>query len=260
MNILNIKKFLSEPKEDSSVVDGKEIEGKSIDMSGISIEFDTPFGRFAFNGSSEDNTYDCNKYFSIIDGGGNDLYKGPAAASLPGRPSSTLVDMSGKDNYISTKEDPCSQGFGMMGYGILLDCQGDDKYIAYDNSQGGAFFGVGLLWDEAGNDTFEGRNMTQGAGAYGIGNLVNIGGNDSYYCFQCGQAFGYVRGCGILIDTEGDDSYTGETGKKDPEKNLVNPADLGHDSNRNYSFVQGAGWEEGETFLTVTLWAEAQGF
>ncbi|MEQ8224146.1 MAG: hypothetical protein ABRQ37_17645 [Candidatus Eremiobacterota bacterium] len=242
MNIINIKKFLSDPKEDPSVVDGKETQGKSIDISGISVECDTPFGRFAFCGSSEDNTYDCNKYFSVIDTGGNDLYKGPAAASLPDRPSSALIDMSGNDNYISTKEDPSSQGSGMMGYGILVDCQGDDLYKSYDNSQGSAFFGVGLLWDEGGNDSFTGRNMTQGAGAYGIGNLVNIGGKDTYYCFQCGQAFGYVRGCGVLLDTEGDDIYTGETGHENPEENLVNPADLGHDSKRNYSFVQGAGW------------------
>ncbi len=242
MSVINIKKFLSDPKEASSVVDGKETQGKPIDISGISVEFDTPFGRFAFRGSSEDNVYDCNKYFSVIDTGGNDLYKGPAAASLPDRPSSALIDMSGNDNYISTKEDPSSQGSGMMGYGILVDCQGDDLYKSYDNSQGSAFFGVGLLWDEGGNDSFIGRNMTQGAGAYGIGDLVNIGGNDTYYCFQCGQAFGYVIGCGILLDTEGDDLYTGETGHKNPEKNLVNPADLGHDSKRNYNFVQGAGW------------------
>jgi hypothetical protein len=242
MNIINIKKFLSDPGEDSSVVDGKETQGASVDISSISIEFETPFGNFVFNSFSEDNTYDCNHYFSIIDGGGDDVYKGPAASSLPERPSSTLIDMTGKDSYISTKEDPCSQGSGMMGYGILIDCQGDDLYKSYDNSQGSAFFGVGLLWDEGGNDSFSGRNMTQGAGAYGIGNLVNIGGNDTYYCFQCGQAFGYVRGIGVLLDTEGDDIYTGETGKKDPAKNLINPAGLGHDSNRNYSFVQGAGW------------------
>lgn len=242
MNLTTIKKFLSDPKEDSSVVDGKEIPGKSIDISSIVIEFETPFGSFAFNGTSENNVYDCNKYFSIIDAGGDDIYKGPAASSLINRPSSIIIDMAGNDNYISTRDDPCSQGFGMMGYGILIDSQGDDKYASYDNSQGGAFFGVGLLWDEGGNDSFEGRNMTQGAASYGIGNLVNTGGNDSYYCFQCGQAFGYVGGCGILIDTEGDDIYVGEPGTKDREKNLINPAGLGHDSSRNYSFVQGAGW------------------
>jgi hypothetical protein len=154
----------------------------------------------------------------------------------------TLIDFAGNDVYISTKDDPSSQGFGMMGYGMLLDCKGDDMYSSYDNSQGGSFFGVGLLWDEGGNDSFEGRTMTQGAASYGVANLVNIGGNDTYYCFQCGQAFGYVGGCGILIDTEGDDIYTGETGEEEPEKNLINSADKGHDNKRNYSFVQGAGW------------------
>lgn len=243
MATIKMKKFLSAPGEDGTKDEaGKEIPGPSIDISGIKIEFDTPYGIFAFNGREEDNDYDCNIYFSIVDAGGNDTYSGPGAASLPERPVSTIIDWSGNDLYISDENSPCSQGFGMMGYGILIDHSGNDSYKSYDNSQGGAFFGVGLLWDEGGNDSFEARNMTQGAAAYGVGNLINIGGKDSYYCFMCGQAFGYVGGSGILLDTEGDDTYIGETGESDPENKLINPASKGHDNNRNYSFVQGAGW------------------
>ncbi len=242
MSTIKMKQFISDPKEKGTTdEEGKEIPGPAIDIS-RTIEFETPYGKFAFNGKEEDNDYDCMDYLSIIDCGGKDTYRGPAGASLPERPAATVIDRQGDDTYISDKECASSQGSGIMGYGFLIDMEGNDTYTSYDNSQGSAFFGVGLLWDEEGNDTFSARNMTQGAGAYGVGNLVNIGGDDRYYCFMCGQAFGYVGGCGILLDTEGNDIYTGETGKDDPENNLINPASKGHDGNRNYSFVQGAGW------------------
>jgi hypothetical protein len=242
METIGMKKFLKNPKTpDTKDASGNVIPGKVIDIN-RAFELLTPYGTFKFSGTNTSDTYDGYKYFSVVDVAGNDKYTGPVAATLPERLVSTVIDMNGDDTYTSTKDDPCSQGFGMLGVGFLNDYGGNDTYTSYDNSQGGCFFGIGYLWEEGGNDSFSGRNMNQGAASYGTGTLVNVGGNDRYYCFQVGQAFGFCGGTGILVDTEGDDTYIGEPGKTDPEKNLINPATGGHDNNRNYSFVQGAGW------------------
>ena len=234
----NLKNFLANPAEDGT----KEAPGKPIDVTKIKFDLDTPFGKFIFDGMSAGNTYNCDEIWSVVDVGGNDTYLGPAAASTPERQVSAMIDMAGDDKYVSDKDDACSQGFGIVGIGILVDRAGNDTYESYDNSQGGSFGGVGLLWDEAGDDSFTGRDQTQGSGSFGVGNLVNVGGKDSYYCFMTGQGYGFSGGCGILIDSEGDDKYVGEPGTNNPEKNLTTPATGGHDNNRNYSFVQGAGW------------------
>lgn len=242
METINLKKFLKNPKTpDTKDGSGNVVPGKPVDIN-RAFELLTPYGTFKFSGTGTSDTYDGYKYFSVVDVAGNDKYTGPVAATLPERLVSTVLDMNGDDTYTSTKDDPCSQGFGMLGVGFLNDYGGNDTYTSYDNSQGGSFFGIGYLWEEGGNDSFSGRNMNQGAASYGSGTLVNVGGKDRYYCFQVGQAFGFCGGTGILVDTEGDDTYIGEPGKTDPEKNLINPATGGHDNNRNYSFVQGAGW------------------
>lgn len=242
METIAMKQFLKNPKTpDTKDASGNVVPGKPVDIN-RAFELTTPYGTFKFSGTNSSDTYDGYKYFSVVDVAGNDKYTGPVAATLPERMVSTVLDMNGDDTYTSTKDDPCSQGFGMLGVGFLNDYGGNDTYTSYDNSQGGSFFGIGYLWEEGGNDSFSGRNMNQGAASYGTGNLVNVGGKDRYYCFQVGQAFGFCGGTGILVDTEGDDTYIGEPGKTDPARNLINPATGGHDNNRNYSFVQGAGW------------------
>lgn len=245
VKMCEVKDFLNDPRDFSTGNDakGQPIPGAKLDISGVKFELTLPFGKFAFNGKNENNVYNGKDYYCIIDFAGDDTYTGPAAASwTTRRPVSILMDWAGNDKYTSTKDDVCSQGSGILGSGILWDHAGNDTYIAYDNAQGHCFFGVGVVWDEGGNDTFKARNMAQGAACFGIGQLVNIGGNDSYYAFMCAQGFGFQGGCGILLDSEGDDKYVGETGKSNPKENLTTPGVGGHDNDRNYCFVQGAGW------------------
>ncbi len=250
-----LKRFFADPREDSTEKDedGKAIPGEEIDLSQYDIELTLPFGKFAFNGKSEDNKWESEDYYSIIDLAGDDTYFGPAASTANiDRPVSTVIDWDGDDYYFSEKSTPCSQGFGMMGVGILIDHAGNDEYKAYDNAQGGSFFGVGILLDEGGDDVFYGRNVVQGAGQFGVGNLINFGGDDLYYCLGTSQAFGFVGGFGMLVDSEGDDTYLGETGHtgegwsrtgRDGDGwGLQTAATGGHDNSRNYTFVQGAGW------------------
>jgi hypothetical protein len=245
VKMCEVRDFLADPRDFSTGKDekGKPIPGPKIDLSKVKFELTLPLGKFAFNGSNEVNNYKGEDYYCIIDVGGDDTYTGPAAAAwTTKRPVSVIFDWAGNDRYTSTKDDVCSQGSGMLGSGILWDHSGNDTYVAYDNAQGHCFFGVGQLWDEGGNDTFKARNMAQGAACFGIGQLVNIGGNDSYYAFMCAQGFGFQGGSGTLLDTEGDDKYVGETGKSNPKDNLTTPGVGGHDNDRNYCFVQGAGW------------------
>ncbi|MEZ4813186.1 MAG: hypothetical protein R2883_06905 [Caldisericia bacterium] len=250
-----LKKFFADPREDSTEkdADGKAIPGNEINLSKYNFELTLPFGKFAFNGKNEDNSWECDDYYSIIDLAGSDTYLGNAASTgMISRPVSTVIDWAGDDLYSSDKTTVCSQAFGMMGVGILVDHAGNDEYKAYDNAQGGSFFGVGILLDEGGDDIFYGRNVTQGAGQFGVGNLLNFGGDDLYYCLGTSQAFGFVGGCGILADSEGDDTYLGETGyegegwsrtgKPGDGWGLQTAANHGHDNERNYTFVQGAGW------------------
>lgn len=245
VKMCEVRDFLADPRDFSTGNDekGKPIPGAKLDISNVKFELTLPLGKFAFNGKIENNTYKGEDYYCIVDFGGDDTYTGPAAAAYTTkRPVSVIFDWAGNDKYTSTKNDVCSQGSGMLGSGILWDHSGNDTYVAYDNTQGHCFFGVGQLWDEGGNDTFKARNMAQGAACFGIGQLVNIGGNDSYYAFMCAQGFGFQGGSGTLLDTEGDDKYVGETGKTNPKENLTTPGTGGHDNDRNYCFVQGAGW------------------
>ena len=73
-----------------------------------------------------------------------------------------------------------------LSLGALVDCAGDDSYIAYFGvSQGcGHDWAYGILEDKAGDDYYQAKWLSQGAG------------ND------CGM--------GVLFDHKGDDRYVGE--------------------------------------------------
>lgn len=233
--IVDLEEFLKQPQTEQE---------ESIDLTQISFEFNTPLGKVAFNGKDEDNTYQGEDYLVIIDLAGNDTYQGAAASSYKlEHPISTIIDWSGNDTYVADVKTPCAQGAGVLGYGFLVDNDGDDTFTAVNNAQGMGYFGVGILWARGGNDKFKGHTSVQGSAAFGIANLVKIDGNDDYYAYFTSQGFGYVGGYGCLIDTGGDDKYVAEP------YDLVHPAKGGHDNLRNYSFCQGAGWgQRGDIF------------
>jgi hypothetical protein len=233
--VVDLEKFLTAPQTDDK---------KPLDLSAVKFEFDTPLGKVVFNGKHENNLYQGEDYLLIVDLAGNDFYKGAtAAAHRLDHPISVVIDRAGDDIYMADKKTPCAQGAGILGYGFLIDNEGDDMFTAVNNAQGMCYFGVGILWARGGNDTFKAHTAAQGSAAFGVANLVKIGGNDSYDAYFCSQGFGFVRGYGCLIDTDGNDRYVAEP------YDLVHPAKLGHDNLRNYSFCQGAGWgQRGDMF------------
>jgi HEAT repeat protein len=141
----------------------------------------------------------------IIDFGGDDEYLAGAGGATPEMPVSVCIDLRGNDTYLS--QEDFSQGSAFMGVGILVDCEGDDKYLGGSLSQGTGLLGVGLLWDQAGDDTYEGDLCCQGAGLWGIGILKDDKGNDHYNARIFSQGFGSCAGLGALLEGEGNDTY-----------------------------------------------------
>jgi hypothetical protein len=173
----------------------------------------------------------------MLDASGNDRYEcytsGQGSADWG---IGLCVDRAGNDRYRCFS---MAQGYGgTKGYGMLLDVEGDDTYIADDQTldfpspqtdkhnvslaQGAGYGrradytdghslagGIGILVDGAGNDTYSCGVFGQGVGYwYGLGILSDGGGNDVY------EGVWYVQGAsahfavGILEDAGGNDSYT----------------------------------------------------
>jgi hypothetical protein len=141
----------------------------------------------------------------IIDVGGDDYYFNNAGASRPENPISICIDLSGNDIYISRSS--YSQGTARFGTGILLDIEGDDRYMGSEYSQGFGLFGIGLLYDVNGDDSYNAETLCQGGGLFGVGFLRDKGGNDTYFSRMLSQGIGLTKGIGCLLDITGNDVY-----------------------------------------------------
>lgn len=170
------------------------------------LDIPTPLGRLLLRGLGDDvhAAPDC---ALLVDFGGDDTYLGPVAASGPDLPVSLCIDIAGNDVYRSELAGLPSQGAGVLGYGMLLDLAGDDRYEARTFAQGCGRFGVGLLYDESGKDEYRSEGFAQGAGMYGIGLLFDREGNDEYHTVYYAQGYGFSRGLGLLADAAGNDRY-----------------------------------------------------
>jgi hypothetical protein len=141
----------------------------------------------------------------ILDLGGDDLYLNNAGGARPAMPIALVIDWEGNDRYIA--RDNFSQGAAALGGGILLDLSGNDAMIALDGSQGAGFWGIGILYHGGGQGIYRSRGFSQGVGQMGIGLMISRDGDDRYLCSHDGQALGLFGGAGILIDSAGRDFY-----------------------------------------------------
>ena len=158
----------------------------------------------------------------ILDLGGDDLYLNNAGGTRAGMPVAIVVDWEGNDHYLS--KENFSQGAGRLGGGFLIDLSGSDVFDALDGAQGAGFFGIGVLYHGGGTGIYRGRKSCQGTGQMGIGFLWNSGGDTLYSCSEQGQALGFFKGAGILIDEAGNDYYQLgglEPDFRDPSKSTV---------------------------------------
>ena len=175
-------------------------------------------------------------YGIVIDLGGDDVYDGgdnraTIACGLFG--IGAIFDLGGDDRYIC---DESGIGCGWYGAGLVVDYGGNDYYWSRIFGQGAAHAGIGMLIDLEGDDYYEALHQSTAFGStYGAGILVDVSGNDVYFADPEGdldevfefrtvhfcQGTGFGRradfydghslggGFGILVEGDGDDTYTG---------------------------------------------------
>jgi hypothetical protein len=181
----------------------------------------------------------------IIDGGGDDIYR---FSGYPDKyPLTAIIDGSGNDRYISVDSTKPGIGGAVMGMSIVVDKGGDDYYEGVNIAQGAGIFGVGILLDSQGNDIYTSKTYSQGAGAFGVGILADSSGNDSLYCVTLSQGMGYTKGCGPLVNYEGNDNYIAE------DSIITYPSQ--QTDKHNTSLAQGFGFGKRADFIDGHSWA-----
>lgn len=171
----------------------------------------------------------------LIDMNGNDTYK--AHRSSQGysfvKGFGVLVDLKGDDLYLAAGKYPdhrdpehatqsLSQGFSIGirpdkspvgasgGIGLLIDKEGNDKYVGDYFSQGASYwYALGILHDMNGDDMYIAGRYAQGAGIHtSAGSLIDENGDDSYIVtYGVSQGVGHDSGIGVLADFYGNNTY-----------------------------------------------------
>lgn len=197
----------------------------------VSWRLQTPLGLVVIDTTGENNRHPLEDPLLVVDTGGNDVYR--FTTKTRGNRISVLLDRGGNDHYIAqaAAADPSS---AVMGYGILWDTGGDDRYEAGTFAQGAALFGAALLVDAGGTDIFSARGYAQAFALGGVALVVSMGGDDSYRALTHAQGSGGPEGTAVLLDAAGNDRYTlGNEPLVAPSSQLAD---------RNLSMGQGAGW------------------
>jgi len=245
---------------------GMGIPAASGELKGdIIAREETPWGTIIIGGRGP-SFYSAINPLLIIDLGGDDeyhnVYSSPSLSPFNAS-ASVIIDLAGDDLYRSTKK--YTQGSAAFGCSFLVDCAGDDTYLAADFSQGCGFFGVGVLDDRAGNDRYRADTMAQGAAAFGIGILSDREGNDSCHGSLYNQGSAFTGGLGLAIDWRGDDTFfSGGTypDSREPEGAFVSFAQGCGFGDRNYaSGGLGILWNgEGNDHYSGSYFAQGAGY
>jgi HEAT repeat protein len=100
---------------------------------------------------------------------------------------------------------------------VLVDVQGNDRYVADIYAQGSSYwYSLGLLIDDEGHDTYVAGQYSCGSGIHlSAGMLLDRAGNDSYHCLNgVGVGGAHDFAVGFLVDRGGDDHYSGSGGSQ----------------------------------------------
>jgi hypothetical protein len=220
-----------------------------VSFPSIKTEISTPRGLIVVGTSGNDNYQYTVPPLLIIDGGGDDIYR---FSGYPDKfPLTAIIDVAGNDRYLSPDTTKAGIGGAIMGMSMLVDKAGDDFYQGVNISQGAGIFGVGILMDYSGNDLYSAKTYSQGVGAFGVGILADSSGADSLYCFTLSQGAGYTKGCGLLVNYEGDDKYIAD------DSIILNPAQ--QSDKHNISLAQGFGFGKRADFIDGHSWAGGVG-
>ncbi|TWO66056.1 hypothetical protein FN976_27135 [Caenimonas sedimenti] len=197
----------------------------------VAWSLQTPFGWIVVDTTGGNNRHQLKDPLLVLDVGGDDDYEFLA----PGETHriSVLLDHRGNDRYAATAPgaDPSS---ATLGYGILWDTEGDDRYEGTQQAQASALFGAALLVDGGGSNRFVASSRAQAHAIGGVAVLVSAGGDDEFTAQTYSQATGGPGGVALLVDTGGNDRY------RLTALPLVRPSPQLPD--RNTSMGQGAGY------------------
>lgn len=190
----------------------------------------TPMGWVVVDTTGRSSTHTLRDPLLVIDVGGDDTYFF-AARSTDNR-ISVVLDRGGNDRYVAQVPGADPSG-AVMGYGILWDSAGDDRYEGTALSQGAALFGEALHFDGGGNDAYEATSFSQGYALGGAALLLSRGGDDRFSAWTHAQGSAGPEGSAVLMDTLGNDRYV-----LGNEQLVLPSAQL---PDRNVSMGQGAG-------------------
>lgn len=191
----------------------------------------TPFGWIVVDTTGRDNRHRLQDALLVLDVGGDDAYE--FLARDDGHRISVLLDHRGNDTYATTAPgaDPSS---ATLGYGILWDTEGNDRYEGTEQAQASALFGAALLVDGRGSNRFVASSRSQAQAIGGIAVLLGGDGDDAFHAQTYSQASGGPLAAALLVDPGGNDRYTLDNTP------LIRPSPQLPD--RNVSMGQGAGY------------------
>ena len=180
-----------------------------------------------------------------IDLGGADTYS-YTTVSDPEDGSAYPSDGAGRAEPVRLGDGPVTlstigrHGSGRMGVGMLFDWgAGHDVFESLRFSQGFGLMGVGVLVDDGDTASFRVESLGQGAGLFGVGILIAGDAAHTYEGMSGVQGFGGVHGVGILAERGGDDVYTATAGSAAAGTVLYFNKLSNNDF--NFSAAQGAG-------------------
>jgi hypothetical protein len=204
----------------------------------VAWSLQTPFGWIVVDTSGRNTRHQLKDALLVLDVGGDDDYEFLAPGDT--HTISVLLDHRGNDRYRAAAPgaDPSS---ATLGYGILWDTEGDDRYQGTEQAQASALFGAALLVDGGGSNRFMASSRSQAHAIGGVAVLASAGGNDEFTAQTYSQATGGPGGVAVLVDAGGNDRYTLSNAP------LVRPSPQLPD--RNTSMGQGAGYGMRGVFL-----------
>ncbi|MCK4952022.1 MAG: hypothetical protein KAS48_09395 [Gammaproteobacteria bacterium] len=167
------------------------------------IDLETSLGRVRIAGTGDD--VHTGDFLLLIELGGNDVYENVGSSSVHPGNMAIVLDITG-DDRVYWKDTP-GPGAGVMGLGIWIDLEGNDRYVGRNLGLGAGLLGAGFFHDVSGDDLYKGGAFVQGMGQYGIGISVDSSGQDRYLAEMGSQGFGGTGGIGIQIDRSGNDQY-----------------------------------------------------
>lgn len=165
----------------------------------------TPMGQIVVDTTGQNNTHRLQDALLVLDVGGDDHYE-----FLPRHKSHTLsvlLDHGGDDHYsaLAPGSDPSSV---TLGYGVLWDTQGNDRYQGTQHAQASALFGAVALIDGGGVNQFQANSHAQAHAIGGLALLLGGSGKDGYSAQADAQASAGPLGVAVLLEPAGDDRYT----------------------------------------------------